>query len=97
VLAALAGEGWNLYRTHMGAGTGAAGQASNAPAISVVPVQAPTGGFSQAGTMRVPPTLTPLHVPPAPKKKTGAKATTRKPGPKVLAAGSTQQPNSAKR
>jgi hypothetical protein len=59
---AVGGLTWGGYHLH-----GAAHPAS----VPTVAAPAP-GGFGSAGALRVPPTLTPIEVPPAPKKKPGA-------------------------
>ena len=83
---AVAGSMWSVYRSHPQT---AGGQAAGAHAT---PVANPAGqgsspasgdGFHSAGAERVPPTLHPIKVPPAPKKKPAAAHA--KPSPKVLA------------
>jgi hypothetical protein len=79
---AVAGSMWSLHRSH----PPAAG-AQNAPAATHAAQggsPADAGGFHSAGAERVPPTLHPIKVPPAPKKKPGA-GHAAKPSPKVLA------------
>lgn len=63
---AVAGSMWGVYhnRTATKAMTPVASPATNPAATS--------GGFSNADAKRVPPTLNPIKVPPAPKKKPGA-------------------------
>lgn len=78
---AVAGSMWSLHRSHPPA---AGAQNTPAPAAQGgSPANA--GGFRNAGAERVPPTLHPIKVPPAPKKKPGA-GHAAKPSPKVLAA-----------
>jgi hypothetical protein len=61
LLVALAGEGWNLYRGHV----------AEVRSVVAPPHVTPRGGFDNAHGAAVPKTLTPIHVPPAPKKKAG--------------------------
>lgn len=64
-VAALATGGWTLYQ-------------SNRSQPLVPGVHAPAqGSFSTGGAVRQPPTLTPMHVPPAPKKKPAAQSTAK--------------------
>jgi hypothetical protein len=80
---AVAGSTWSVY--HRQPVTGAStGSAQAAPAT---PGNAPdaAGAFGSAKVERVPPTLTPIHVPPVLKKKPGA-GHTAKPSPKTPAA-----------
>jgi hypothetical protein len=60
VFAALAGGGWNVYRLN------------HSQVLVAPPHQAAPGGFDSSHEMHVPPTLAPIHVPPAPKKKPAA-------------------------
>jgi len=84
---AVAGSMWSVYRSHPSTnGQAAGGQAG----VHAVPAAAGQGsspasgdGFHSAGAERVPPTLHPIKVPPAPKKKPAAAHA--KPSPKVLA------------
>jgi len=76
---AVAGSTWAVYRQHPPQ-QGAATQAAH----PVVP--SPAGGFGTAGTTRVPPTLTPIKVPPAPHRKPGAGHPLVKQVPKPAAA-----------
>jgi hypothetical protein len=64
----LAGGTWGVF--HLGS-HGQAG-ASAQPASNSANPGGAAGGFSNAKAVRVPPTLKPLHVPPAPKKKPNA-------------------------
>ena len=83
LVVAVAGSMWSVHRSHP-----PANGAQNAPAAApATPGTSPAdaGGFHSAGAERVPPTLHPLRVPPAPKKKPGA-GHAAKPSPKVLAA-----------
>ena len=91
LVVAVAGSMWSLHRSHPPA-TGA--QSAPAAVPAAVPAAASArqggspadaGGFHSAGAERVPPTLHPIKVPPAPKKKPGA-GHAAKPSPKVLAA-----------
>jgi hypothetical protein len=87
LVVAVAGSTWSVYHSHPR--TGAQGGAqSAAPAIPATHGSSPdsAGGFSSANAERVPPTLHPIKVPPAPKKKPGAGHAASKPSPKTLAA-----------
>ncbi|WP_263359999.1 hypothetical protein [Acidicapsa ligni] len=73
VLVALAGGSWSLYHRagHVQAVVPQTGNSVSAPVNAPAsPVE--SSGFRNAGAVRVPPTLTPLHVPPVPKKKPSA-------------------------
>lgn len=92
LVVAVAGSTWSVYHSHPRAGTQGGAQ-SAAPAIPATHGSSPdntggvnTGGFSSANAERVPPTLHPIKVPPAPKKKPGAGHAASKPSPKTLAA-----------
>jgi len=85
VLAALVGGGWEFHRINAAKTAISASDARQAPAVSLTPVQAPAqvpppskSGFSTANSMRVPPTLNRLHVPPAPKKRIPARKTAQR-------------------
>jgi hypothetical protein len=90
LVAAVAGSTWSVYHSHSQTGTVAP------PIHGASPASA--GGFGSAKAERVPPTLNPIKVPAAPKKKPGAGRAASKPSPKVLAAqpsgaDSTSKPN----
>jgi len=82
LVVAVAGSTWSVYRGHPPAGVKPGAHTQAAP---VLPPAASAGGFGSAGAERVPPTLNPVKVPPAPKKKPSA-SKTAKPSPKKLAA-----------
>ena len=100
VLVATAAGSWNLYRIHSANSATPASQANHAPSVPVAPAPVPMaasgGGFSTAGAVRMPPTLTPLHVPPAPRKKSGAKHVAKKASPKAAVVAPASQPDSTK-
>jgi hypothetical protein len=75
---AVVGSTWTVYHRHPQAGAGAQTVHPAAP----VPA---AGGFGTAGTTRVPPTLKPIKVPPAPHRKPGAGHAAVKPAPKPAA------------
>lgn len=82
--AAVAGSTWSVYHGGTRAGIGAHG-VSPAPAVpqALQGASPGSGSFGSAKAERVPPTLNPIHVQPAVKKKAGhAEA---KPSPKRLA------------
>lgn len=81
---AVAGSMWNVHHAHPQTGPGAR---TASPAASGTQGSSPAagGGFDGAKAERVPPTLNPIKVPPAPKRKPGA-GHAAKPSPKVLAA-----------
>jgi len=85
LVVAVAGSTWGVYHTRPQAGQKAGPSTQIAPAV---PHDA--GGFGTAGAERVPPTLSPIKVPPAPKKKPSA-SKMAKPSPKVLAPQAAQQ------
>jgi len=80
---AVAGSMWNVYHGHPQTRPGAR---TASPVGSGTQAGAPDagGGFDGAKAARVPPTLNPIKVPPAPKKKPGA-GHAAKPSPKTLA------------
>jgi hypothetical protein len=82
LVVAVAGSTWSVYRGHPQTGMKPGAHTQAAP---VLPPAASAGGFGSAGAERVPPTLNPIKVPPAPKKKPSA-SKTAKPSPKKLAA-----------
>jgi hypothetical protein len=62
LVVAVAGSTWSVYHTNRGS-----------KIVAPVPHAVDSGGgFGTAGAERVPPTLNPIKVPPAPKKKPGA-------------------------
>jgi len=65
LMLAVVGSTWGVYHQHsqLGATAPAPHPAAPAPAAS---------GFGTAGTVRVPPTLNPIKVPPVPRRKPGA-------------------------
>jgi hypothetical protein len=79
----VAGSMWSVYHGHPQTGSG--GRTAS-PAGSGTQAGSPDagGGFDGAKAARVPPTLNPIKVPPAPKKKPGA-GHAAKPSPKTLA------------
>lgn len=77
---AVAGSTWSVYHAHPRTEGGASVGPSAPRALPANP-----GGFGSAGAERVPPTLHPVKVPPAPKKKPGASHVLAKPSPKTLA------------
>jgi hypothetical protein len=81
LVVAVAGSTWSVYRAHP---QGAAKVGTPTQAAPVLRPAASAGGFGSAGAERVPPTLNPIKVPPAPKKKPSA-SKTAKPSPKKLA------------
>jgi len=81
LVVAVAGSTWSVYHSHPQAGQKAG---ANTPVAPVVHHDASSGGFSTAGAERVPPSLNPIKVPPAPKKKPDA-SKKAKPSPKKLA------------
>jgi hypothetical protein len=82
LMIAVAGSTWSLYHRHPQAGTARQNPAP-APQQSA---PASASHFDNAGAMRVPPTLKPIPVQRAPKKKPSASHAAAKPSPKVLAA-----------
>jgi hypothetical protein len=62
---AVVGSTWSAYHQHPQLGT-------TAPAVRPAPPAPAAGGFGTASTVRVPPTLNPIKVPPAPRRKPGA-------------------------
>jgi hypothetical protein len=66
---AVAGSTWSVYhgRPQMGGGSQAA--PATVPTQPARALPGISGGFGSAGVARVPPTLHPIKVPPAPKKK----------------------------
>lgn len=81
LMVAVAGSTWSVYHRHPQTGTAHV----NTPVAPAAQGSAPgAGAFGSAKVERVPPTLTPIHVPPAPKKKPGP-GHAAKPSPKVLA------------
>jgi hypothetical protein len=86
LMAVVAGGGWTLYRANPinPINPGNAGNPANeagqkisveknaTPSLATPPHQAAQGGFESSHGMHVPPTLAPIHVPPAPKKKPAA-------------------------
>jgi hypothetical protein len=70
VLAAAAVSSWSVYH----ASHAASPVAHQAQPVVAPPHQPAAGGFDSAHEMHVPPTLAPIHVPPAPKKKIKAHA-----------------------
>jgi hypothetical protein len=85
VLVALASGGWTIY------------QSNHTQTLSPGLHNAPAGSFGGAGAVRVPPTIAPLHVPPAPKKKFNpAEEAARKAAHKSVAAPSVAAPDDAK-
>jgi hypothetical protein len=79
LVVAVAGSTWSVYHAHPRARAGA-----NSQAPPAVQRDAASGGFGTAGAERVPPTLNPIKVPPAAKKKPSA-SKSAKPSPKKLA------------
>jgi hypothetical protein len=75
---ALAGSTWRLYHTKNGAVVIQPAPQTSSPAT-------PGNSFGSAGAERHPSTLTPIKVPPAPKKKPAASHPGAKPSPKKLA------------
>jgi len=75
---ALAGSTWRAYHTTSGA-------VAIQPAPQTGSPTTPTSNFGTAGAEGHPSTLTPIKVPPAPKKKPGATHAGSKPSPKKLA------------
>lgn len=83
---AVASSTWAVYHTRSGQnamGAHIVPPAPNSPAAS--PNVQQGGGFSTAGAVRVPPTLAPIKVPPAAKKKSAAGHRLAKPSPAKLA------------
>lgn len=83
---AVAGSMWGVYRAHPRAGmqTGTQTGTQVAPPVPQSPAQSLTqGSFGAAKAERVPPTLHPIKVPPAPKKKPSA-SRVAKPASKVV-------------
>jgi hypothetical protein len=81
LVVAVAGSTWSLYHGHPQAEMKPGSHMQTAP---VLPSAASAGSFGSAGAERVPPTLNPIKVPPAPKKKPSA-SKVAKPSPKKLA------------
>lgn len=83
LVVAVAGSTWSVYHTNRGSKI-------VAPVPRVADPSGIGGGFGTAGAERVPPTLNPIKVPPAPKKKPGAGRV--KPGakPSAIQASSSQ-------
>ena len=81
LVVAVAGSTWTVYHSHPQAGPKAGANTQVTPALHP---DASSGGFGTAGAELVPPTLNPIKVPPAPKKKPSA-SKTGKPSPKKLA------------
>jgi len=79
LMLAVVGSTWAVYHQHpqQGAAAPAAHPAASAPS---------TSGFGTAGTARVPPTLNPIKVPPAPHRKPGAGHPAAKQPPKPAVA-----------
>ena len=78
LMLAVGGSTWAVYHRHPPA---------DAAKQTVQPAQAPTSGsFTPAAGERVPPTLKPIKVPPAPHRKPGAGHVVAKPAPKPAAA-----------
>jgi hypothetical protein len=75
---ALAASSWSVYHTKNGA-------VVIQPAPQTASPTTPTGNFGSAGAERHPSTLTPIKVPPAPKKKPTTTHSGTKPSPKKLA------------
>jgi hypothetical protein len=80
---AVAGSTWAVYRQHPQPGPAA--QTSHPASPSAASSSQPAGGFGTAGTVRVPPTLNPIKVPPAPHRKPGAGHAAAKTAPKPAA------------
>lgn len=82
LVAAVAGSTWTMYHlrpahvtqsgTQPGARTGTQTGPAVTPAVSPESSGSQGGGFDGAKAERVPPTLNPIKVPPAPRKKPGA-------------------------
>jgi hypothetical protein len=87
---AVAGSTWSVYYVHPQGGSGSnAGSGAGSRAVPLPPARAlpdNSGGFGSAGAERVPPTLNPIKVQPAPKKKPNLHHVLAKPSPKTLAA-----------
>ncbi len=77
---AVAGPMWSVYHAHPQIG-GSSTQAAPVPAPRALPGN--SGGFGSAGAVRVPPTLHPIQVPTAPKKKPNPSRVLAKPSPKT--------------
>lgn len=80
---AVAGSTWSVYHMHPRTTNAAPAAASSAPGGGTASEGA-RGGFRSAAAERVPPTLNPIKVAPAPKKKPGA-GHVAKPSAKALA------------
>ena len=77
LMLAVAGSTWAIYHRHPQA---------DAAKQTVQPAPAPAGnGFGTAADKRIPPTLNPIKVPPAPHRKPGAGHPAAKPAPKPAA------------
>jgi hypothetical protein len=83
----VAGSAWTIYHRHP---QGDAAKQTVQPVVAPAPTDA---GFSTAAGERVPPTLKPIKVPPAPHRKPGAGHSAAKAAPKpVVAAAATPNP-----
>ena len=83
---AVAASTWTVYHLHPQAG---GAQVAPSATHAVTPHETSpreSGSFGIAGTEHLPPTLKPIKVPPAPKKKPSASRIVAKPSPKTLAA-----------
>ena len=70
---------WGVHAGMTGRATGrAATPQATLPSVAPVPVRE-AGSFGTAGSMRVPPTLKPLHVPEPPRRGSGQTKTTARP------------------
>ena len=76
LMVAVAGSTWAVYHRHPQAD---AAKQTVQPVVSPAPAG---GGFAPAAGERVPPTLKPIKVPPAPHRKPGAGHAAVKPAPK---------------
>lgn len=80
LMLAVAGSTWTVYHRHPQA---SAATQTTQPAVSPAPK---SGGFATAAGERVPPTLKPIKVPPAPHRKPGAGHAAVKTAPKPAVA-----------
>ena len=79
LMIAVAGSTWAVYHRHPQAST------ATQTAQPIVAPAPPSGGFGTAASERVPPTLKPIKVPPAPHRKPGAGHAAVKLAPKPAA------------
>jgi hypothetical protein len=83
---AVAGSTWSVYHAHPQTGGGSQAAPTPAPTQPARALPGVSGGFGSAGAERVPLTLHPIKVPPAPKKKPNPSHVLAKPSPSTPAA-----------